>query len=512
MIELGSRPLTIDDVTRVARDDEPVSLARAARDRMRASRGVVDRAVREGRIAYGITTGFGELKDRHIGSDQVRDLQLNLLRSHAAGVGRHASRDVVRAMLLLRAASLAHGFSGCRTDIVEGLLALLERDVTPVVPLQGSVGASGDLAPLAHLASVLIGEGEAWIGLGTRPDAPRMPAALALRHAGLQSLTLEAKEGLALINGTQLSTAIAVLACADSRALWEAGVAAAALSTEVLLGSFQPALERVQALRPYTGALETARRLRAYSLDSALVASHENCGRVQDAYSLRCTPQVMGASLDALVHAESQLTIEINSVNDNPLIFADDDQVISAGLFHAQPVALAADYLKIAMAEVASLSERRIDRLIDPRTSEGLPAVLATNPGLESGFMLAQYTAAALVSENKVLAHPASVDSIPTGAGVEDHVSMAPIAARHLRQVVDNGAHVVALELLCGARALEFRRPLTAGSGSERLYGAIRRLSPEPEGDRPLSEPCETIARWVLSRAPVRLADEVLAP
>jgi len=292
--------------------------------------------------------------------------------------------------------------------------------------------------------------------------------------------------------------------------VWESAVGAAALTTEVLLGSFQPAREDVQQLRPYPGALETARRLRAYSEGSALVASHADCGRVQDAYSLRCVPQVMGASLDALDHVERQLEIEFASVNDNPLVLSATGEVISAGHFHAQPVALVADYLKIAVAEIASLSERRIDRLLDARVSE-LPAALARAPGLESGYMLAQYTAAALVSENKVLAHPASVDSIPTGSGIEDHVSMAPIAGRHARQVVENTARVVAMELLCACRALEFRRPLTAGAGSERLYAAIRRLVPEPAGDRPLSDPCETIAHWVLSRAPEHLAEEALS-
>jgi histidine ammonia-lyase len=509
MIELGARPLTLDDVVKVARHGAPVSLPSAARERMLKSRAVVETAIRENRAVYGVTTGFGELKDRRIAPDQVRQLQLNLLRSHAAGVGRYAPGDVVRAMILLRAASLAHGSSGCRPDVVEALLLLLERNVTPVVPVQGSVGASGDLAPLAHLALALVGEGEAWLGSPSGPDSPRMPSGMALRGAGLQPLTLEAKEGLALINGTQFSTAFATLACADARGVWEAGVAAAALSTEVLMGSFQPAREDVQALRPYRGALEAAGRLRAYAEGSAIVESHKNCGRVQDAYSLRCVPQVMGASWDALRHVEEQLEVEINCVNDNPLVLAGGD-VVSAGLFHAQPVGLAADYLKMAIAEVASLSERRIDRLLDAGKSE-LPAVLATDPGLESGYMLAQYTAAALVSENKVLCHPASVDSIPTGAGLEDHVSMAPIAARHLRSVVDNSARVVALELLCACRALEFRRPLSAGQGTERLYEAVRRLVPAPEGDRPLSEPCETLSRWVLSRAPVRLAEEVLA-
>ena len=503
MILLGDRPLTLAEVEQVARDSATVAVGSESRARMAKSRAVVERAVREGRIVYGVTTGFGDLKDRHIPPDQVRELQVNLLRSHRAGVGRPASREVVRAMLLLRAASLAHGFSGCRPELVEALLTLLERDVTPVVPIQGSVGASGDLAPLAHLAAVLVGEGEAWLG------DRRMPAGLALRGAGLQPLTLEAKEGLALINGTQFSTAHLALACLDARRVWEAAVAAAALSTEVLLGSFQPARAEVQSLRPYAGAVETARRLRAYALESALVASHQDCGRVQDAYSLRCVPQVMGATWDALEHVQRQVEIEINSVNDNPLVFPETGDVVSAGLFHAQPVALAADYLKIAVAEIASLSERRTDRLLDRRVSE-LPAALADHPGLESGYMMAQYTAAALVSENKVLAHPASVDSIPTGSGIEDHVSMAPIAARHARAVVENAARVVALELLCACRALEFRRPLTAGRGSERLYGAVRRLAGPPEGDRPIDGPCEAVAGWVLSKAPERLADEVL--
>jgi histidine ammonia-lyase len=509
VITLGDRPLTLEDVTRVARspagvESTRVTLGTRTRERLRKSREVVEKALAENRIVYGVTTGFGELKDRRIPPDQVQQLQTNLLRSHAAGVGAAAPRDVVRTMLLLRAASLARGHSGCRPVIVEALLALLDADVTPLVPLEGSVGASGDLAPLAHLALVLIGEGEAMLG------AQRMPAALALRGAGLQPLTLEAKEGLALINGTQLSTALAVLAWADARRVWEAAVGAAALSTEVLMGSFRPARTEVQELRPYPGALETSRRLLAFSQESALVASHADCGRVQDAYSLRCVPQVLGASWDALEWVGRQLSIEINSVNDNPLVFPDSGEVVSAGLFHAQPVGMAADLLKIAMAEVASISERRIDRLLDPAKSE-LPAALAASPGVESGYMMAQYTAAALVSENKVLAHPATVDSIPTGAGLEDHVSMAPIAGRHAGIVVLNAARVVALELLCASRGLEYRRPITAGLGSERLYAAVRRLVPAPEGDRPLSEATERLARWVLSSEPSRIVEEVLS-
>ena len=506
MIELGETPLTLADVEAVARlpvgrASGHVRLSAVARTRIQASRDVIERAVREERVVYGVTTGFGELKDRRIPEDDVRQLQVNLLRSHAAGVGAAAPRDVVRAMLLLRAASLSQGYSGCRIELIEMLVDLLENDVTPIVPLEGSVGASGDLAPLAHLGLVLIGEGEALLG------DQRMPGALALRGAGLQPLALEAKEGLALINGTQLSTALAALALSDAQQLWEAAVAAAALSTEVLLGSFAPARDEVQGLRPYRGAFEAARRLRAFSDGSAIVESHRDCGRVQDAYSLRCAAPVLGASWDALAHVEEQLSIEFNAVNDNPLVFADRGEVVSAGLFHAQPIALVADYLKIAVAEIASLSERRIDRLLDARVSE-LPAVLASSPGLESGYMLAQYTAAALVSENKVLCHPASVDSIPTGAGLEDHVSMAPIAARHAAKVVENGARVVALELMCACRALEFRRPLEAGTGCERLYGMVRRRVPAPEGDRPLSGACESLARWIMTGEIARLAEE----
>jgi histidine ammonia-lyase len=508
VIDLGSHPLTLSDVLRVARaplgsNGGGVRLAPAARDRMLESRAVVDRAVRDQAVVYGVTTGFGELKDQRIPPEQVRSLQTNLLRSHCAGVGAAASRDVVRAMLLLRAASLAQGYSGCRPDVVEMLLAFLESDLTPIVPLEGSVGASGDLAPLAHMAIVLIGEGEAWLA------DRRMPAALALRGAGLAPLDLEAKEGLALINGTQLSSALAALALADAWQVWEAGVGAAALSTEVLLGSFAPAREDVQGLRAYRGAFEAARRLRAYAEGSALVESHRDCGQVQDAYSLRCVAPVMGASWDAMMHIEQQLTIEFGAVNDNPLVFARTGEVISAGLFHAQPIALAADYLKIAVAEIGSLSERRIDRLLDQRVS-GLPAVLANHPGIESGFMLAQYTAAALVSENKVLCHPASVDSIPTGAGIEDHVSMAPIAAKHANKVVENVSRILALELMCACRALEFRRPLSAGSGSERLYAMVRRRVPVPDGDRPLSAGCEALAKWIVSGEVGHLAHEVL--
>jgi histidine ammonia-lyase len=503
VIEIGERALSLADVEAVARGMAPVALAGAARERMRASRAVVTGAIEAGRVVYGVNTGFGPMKDLRVDGERLRDLQLNLVRSHQAGTGGETPRDVVRAMLLLRAVSLARGHSGCRAEIVDALLALLEREVTPVVPLQGSVGASGDLAPLAHLAAALLGEGEAWLG------GRRMPAGLALRGAGLQPLTLEAKEGLALINGTQFSSAWAIFSLLDGRRVWEAALGAAALSIEVLLGTFTPAREDVQALRPYPGALEAARRLRAYAEGSELVESHRDCGEVQDPYCMRCVPQVMGAAWDALEHIEAQLAIEANSVNDNPLVLAGTDEVVSAGLFHAEPVGMAADYLKIAIAEVAAIAERRIDRLTDGRTSK-LPPVLAAEPGIESGYMMAQYAAAALVSENKTLAHPATVDSIPTGQGMEDHVSMAPIAARHAAQVVENASRVVALELLCGCRALEFRRPLRAGSGSERLYGMVRRIAPAPEGDRPIGEACETVARWVRSPAAGQLAEEVL--
>jgi histidine ammonia-lyase len=509
VIVLGQDALQPDDVVRVARapggsEAGRVSLGAAARERMARSRAVVERALAEGRAVYGVTTGFGDLKGRRIPRDQVQQLQINLLRSHAAGVGAPAPRDVVRAMLLLRAASLARGHSGCRPLVVDALLALLDADVTPVVPLEGSVGASGDLAPLAHLALVLIGEGEAWLG------AQRMPAALALRGAGLQPLTLEAKEGLALVNGTQLSTALTLLAWADGRRVWDAAVGAAALSTEVLLGSFQPARPEVQALRPYPGALETARRLLAFSQDSALVASHADCGRVQDAYSMRCVPQVLGASWDALEWVGGQLAVEIESVNDNPLVFPESGEVVSAGLFHAQPIGMAADLLKIAIAEVASISERRIDCLLVPARS-GLPAALAASPGVESGYMMAQYTAAALVSENKVLAHPASVDSIPTSAGQEDHNSMGTIAARKARAVVENAAQVVGIALLTAAEGMDLHggRP---GKGSAAARVAVRHKVKPLAKDRPIYRDLETAAKLVKDGSAVAAVEKAIGP
>jgi histidine ammonia-lyase len=503
VIELGARPLGLADVEAVARRATPVRTGRGVEEALRASRAVVERALAERRVVYGVTTGFGELKDKHISPEQVAALQLNLLRSHALGVGEPVAADVSRAMLLLRAASLAHGNSGVRPVVVERLLDLLRTGVTPIVPSQGSVGASGDLAPLAHLALVLVGEGEAWL------DGTRMSGADALRRARLEPVRLEAKEGLALVNGTQLSTAFAVLATVDAGRLWSAALAAGTLGVEVLFGSFQPARDDIQRLRPYAGAVEAARRMRAQSEGSGLVASHRDCGRVQDAYSLRCMPQVMGAARDALGHVEAQLAIEVNSVNDNPVVLPAAGDVVSAGLFHAHPVALASDYLKLAVQSVATMSERRIDRLLDARVSD-LPAVLADQPGVESGLMLAQYTAAALVSENKTLCHPASVDSIPTGAGLEDHVSMAPIAARHAARVVQNTARVVALEWLCAARALELRRPLTAGAGSERLHRAVRARVPAPRGDASLSAACEELAGWVLSGEVDQLLEESL--
>jgi histidine ammonia-lyase len=450
---------------------------------------------------YGINTGFGKLARTRIHSAQASDLQHNLIRSHAAALGPLLDDEVVRLMMVLRANSLLAGNSGASEALVLRLLELVNRGVTPCVPAYGSVGASGDLAPLAHMSLALIGEGE------VRYRGRAVPAREALAMEGLAPLALRPKEGLALINGTQFTTATAALALIDARSVWESGVAAAALSTEVLLGSFQPARADVQELRPYSGALETARRLRAYSEGSALVESHAGCGRVQDPYSSRCVPQVMGAAWDAMSHVERQIEIELNAVNDNPLVI--DGGVVSAGLFHAHPIAMVADYLKIAVSAIANLSERRIDRLLNEAGS-GLPAVLAVNPGLESGYMMAQYTAAALASENKVLSHPSSVDTIPTGGGVEDHVSMGPAAARHARAVVENAARTVALELLCGCRALEFRRPLTAGEGCERLYGAIRRRVPAPDGDRPLTDACESIASWVRSPSPRELAEEVL--
>ncbi len=474
---LVGRRLTLHDVVRVARGGQPVALCPDAAGRISESRAYIEQIVAEGRVVYGVTTGFGKLANVRIDPADVQQLQRNLIVSHAMGVGEPFSTEVVRAMLLLRAQSLAQGKSGIRVDVIVLLLAMLDRGVHPVIPCQGSVGASGDLAPLAHMALTLIGEGFAEFG------GKVLPATEALSSAGLSPVVLEAKEGLALINGTQAMTAIGALVIHDAMELATAADIAGAMSLEALKGtrtSFDP---RVTAVRPHPGATATAANILAISADSPIHASHADCDKIQDAYSLRCIPQVHGASRDALDHAAAVLDREINAVTDNPLVFAADDLVISAGNFHGQPVALVMDYAKIAIAELANIAERRIEHMLDPAVS-GLPAFLAHQGGLHSGLMISQYTAASLVSENKVLAHPASVDSIPTSANQEDHVSMGTTSARQCAMILENSRWVIAVEVLNAAQALDFHTPLEPGPGVGAAVQLVRSVVPPLDADR----------------------------
>ena len=461
---LTGADLTVADVEAVARRGATAALDVHARERMQEARDVIEALVAEGAVVYGVTTGFGDLASTFIEPDQAGRLQENLLMSHAAGVGRPFPREVVRAMLLLRANTLALGHSGCRPLLVDRLLALLAAGIHPIVPEQGSVGASGDLAPLAHLALPLIGRGEVEIG------GRVVPAASALHEAGLEPLTLESKEGLALLNGTQMMSAIGALLLADADRLARTASVAAAMSLEALLGTDVAYAAAYQLARPHPGQIEVAAELRHLLRDSGLQrAHHGSAHKVQDPYSLRCVPQVHGAVRDALDHLRRVLDIELNSATDNPLVFpgggvADEGtmatgggRVISGGNFHGEPIALALDFAKIALAELGSISERRTALLVDARLNGGLPPFLATAPGIESGMMIYQYTAAALVSEHKVLAHPASVDSIPTSANQEDHVSMGSISARHAREVLTGVERILAIELVVAAQALDLR-------------------------------------------------------
>jgi histidine ammonia-lyase len=495
MIELDGQSLSLEALDRVAFAGEEVTLARSVERRMTGSRGVIERALAAGKPVYGVNTGFGELKNRHIGEADLARLQLNLLRSHAAGVGPALSAPEVRALGVLRANSLAVGVSGVRVELVQRVLGLINHGVHPVVPEQGSVGASGDLAPLAHFALVLVGEGRASFKDQVTSGAE------CLAQAGLAPIALAPKEGLALINGTQLSTAVLALVLAQSGRLLRAALGANALSLEAYLGSIHAFDARAMAVRPHPGQARVARALIALTTGSEIVASHADCDRIQDPYSLRCAPQVLGATLDALAYARGVVEREMNAATDNPLVFEDGDDVISSGNFHAQPIGLVADHVAAALAEVGSIAERRLDLLSDDKRSNGLPAFLTPNAGLHSGLMLVQYTAAALVSENKTLCFPATVDSIPTSAGQEDHVSMAPIAARKARAVLRNVARIVACELVAGAQAIEFRAPLKPGRGTTAVLEAVRARVPRVTDDRPLGDAIESLADAVLQGA-----------
>ncbi|HEX8690803.1 MAG TPA: histidine ammonia-lyase [Longimicrobium sp.] len=491
-IEIDGEGLALEDLEAVAAGaPAEVALAPDAEERIRRSREVVEDAVRRGAVVYGVTTGFGRLAEVVIPLEKIEELQINLIRSHACGVGPALSRAETRAVTLLRANVLAKGFSGVRPVVVQRLLDLLNRGVHPVIPEQGSVGCSGDLAPLSHLALVLVGEGRAEVG-GEVVDG-----AEALRRAGLEPLRLQAKEGLALNNGTQVMTGVGALCLLAAERAVEAAEVAGAMSLEALKGTpdaFHPAIMRA---RPHPGQAASAERLRALLADSEIRESHRyGDPRVQDAYSIRCMPQVHGAARGAFAYVRQVLETEANSATDNPLIFPDEDGglVISGGNFHGQPVAQALDVLALALADLASISERRIERLTNPDLSGDLPAFLTETPGVSSGFMIAQITAAALVNECKMLAHPASVDSIPTGAGKEDHVSMGMTSAIKLRRVLRNVETVLGIELMAAAQGLEYRKPLRPGRGVERAYGLVReRIAPLGQ-DRVLAPDIEAAA------------------
>jgi histidine ammonia-lyase len=460
---------------------------------MAPARGLVDSIIATGEVAYGITTGFGALSSTRIPAEQSSELQYDLVRSHASGVGDLLKRPTVRAMMLLRARTLAQGYSGVRPVIVERLVELLRRDLLPAIPDRGSVGASGDLAPFAHLALPLIGEGFFLI------DGQMVDAAGVLEAEGLEPIQLEPKEGLSLLNGTEGMLAQGCLAVERARLLADAADAACALSVEALMGSSRPFDARVHELRPHPGQIQSARLIAALLEGSPIGASHKDdfSHRVQDAYSLRCAPQVHGSVRDTIDHAEAVFERELGSVVDNPIIFAGDGDVISAGNFHGQPLAFALDFLSIAMTELGSISERRTDRILDPERSYGLSPFLATRPGVDSGYMLAQYTAAALVAENRVLSHPASVESIPTSGSQEDHVSMGWGAGRKLNDVLRNTAHVIAVELVCSAQGCEQRAPLEPAPGTRAILAAVRSVVPPLVADRPVGADIEAVAQLI---------------
>ena len=481
-MELRGQALSLAQIAGVAHGNEPVQISPSVRPQVLASRRVVDEILSRGDIVYGVNTGFGKLSDVRVAKEELRDLQLNLVRSHACGIGLPLSEPEVRAMMLLRANVLTLGFSGIRLEIIEMLAEMLNRRLHPVIPEKGSVGASGDLAPLAHLALSLIGEGESFFG------GERLPGGEALRRAKLAPATLEAKEGLALLNGTQAMHAVGGLALFRAQRLARVADVAGAMSLEALKDTPVAFDSRLQNARPHPGQKAAAAHLLWLLRDSEIRESHrKNDPRVQDAYSVRCMPQVHGAVRGALQHCEEILSIESASATDNPLVFADAGDVISGGNFHGAPLALSLDYVAIALTDLMTISERRTDRMVNPDKSEGLPAFLAQRPGLQSGFMIPHVAAASLLNEARVLAHPASVDNITTSGGKEDHVSMGMTAALKFRAIVELAENLIAIELLAAAQGLEYRRPLKAGVGVERAFSAVRKISAPLTQDRSLA-------------------------
>ncbi len=493
-LHINGNDLTLEAVCEVAAKHRPVILAGDAREAVERAREVVDALVAGNKVAYAVTTGVGKLSDVRIAGDQIRELQVNLLRSHAVGVGEPLSAAEARAMMLLRANSLAKGFSGVRVAVIEALCEMLNRSVTPVIPSQGSVGASGDLAPLAHLALVLIGEGECF------ENGKRISGAEALRKAQIAPLVLEAKEAVSLINGTQGMLAVGTLALLAAETLVDSADVIGALTLDVLRGTDVAFDERIHQVRPHAGQMRTAANLRKLLVGSEIRESHRDCQKVQDAYCLRCMPQVHGAVRDTLAHCREVMEIEVNSAVDNPLVFAHEraiagrtsgtaldaprGDVISGGNFHGEPIAFALDFLGIALSALAGISERRLERLVNPALNEGLPPFLANGAGLNSGFMMPQVTAAALVSENKVLAHPASVDSITTSGNKEDFVSMGMHASTKLKRIVENTRNVLAIEAMAACQALDFLAPLKTSKRLQSAYAAVRAVSPTMDKDR----------------------------
>ena len=486
MIELRGQRLTLEEIAAVSSGQEQVALAADARLRLEASRAIVEKIVAENQTVYGVNTGFGKLSDVRINPDQLRELQLNLVRSHSCGLGNPLSRSEARAMLLLRANVLAAGLSGARPLIVDTLVAMLARDVVPVIPEKGSVGASGDLAPLAHLALAAIGEGEVFFA------GQRLPSSAALKQAGIEPLQLEVKEGLALLNGTQAMGAVGALSLYRAERVTKLADVAGAMSLEALKGTPVAFDERIHEARPHAGQIAAAKHLRELLAGSEIRESHlRNDPRVQDAYSLRCMPQVHGAVRDVLNHARSVVETESGSATDNPLIFPESGDVLSGGNFHGAPLALAFDYAAIAVTDLMSISERRVDRLVNPDANENLPPFLTRQAGTSSGFMMLQVTAVALLNEAKVLAHPASIDNVPTDGGKEDHVSMGMTAATKLRAIVDLAEAVTAIELVTAAEGLEYRKPLAPGRGVQSAYDIVRRHVALLDVDRPLTADVE---------------------
>jgi histidine ammonia-lyase len=489
---LSPGSVSLAQLRRLCDERLDVRIETAALHRVEAAHRAVARILERGAVAYGINTGFGKFVHQTISADRLGELQTNLVLSHCAGTGALLPDEVVRLVMILKAIGLGRGCSGVRPEVIEALLALVNGRVYPCIPAKGSVGASGDLAPLAHLAAALIGVGEVRVG------GERMPAREGLHRAGIQPLVLAPKEGLALLNGTQASTALGLTGLFGAEDLLATALVVGALSLEAIKGSLVPFDPRIHAVRGHPGQIDVAHVTRALVQGSAILASHAACGRVQDPYSIRCQPQVMGACLDNLRHAARVLEIESNAVSDNPLVFAEDDAVLSGGNFHAEPVAFACDLLALVLAEIGALSERRIALLVDANLS-GLPPFLVRDGGLNSGFMIAHVTAAALASDNKALATPRSVDSLPTSANQEDHVSMATNAARRLGEMVENTATIVGIEAMSAAQGVEFHRPLASSAALEDTLRDIRRLVTFYEHDRFLASDIEAMKRWVLS-------------